>query len=232
MARQRSAKPCTAVRIRSEPLKPTLTLVSGFFMAFYEKRFFIETPTLEIAEKLVGSRLHRKIEGQHLIVEITETEAYLEKDKACHAYQGKKTNRTKLMFEPGASVYTYLCYGIHTLFNTTCGPQEKAEAVLIRAAKIIEGEAFIRVNRNSPLLTKDKLLSGPGNFAKGLGFSLEDYGISITSEDLFMESRVDNYPHKVIKTRRLGVEYAGEDATLPYRFYEENAPSVSKPDKY
>ncbi len=197
-------------------------------MPVLEESYFVHSNALQAAEALIGARLHRKVDGQEIIVEITETEAYLDQDRACHAFDNKRTPRTEIMFHPRGKIYTYLIYGIHTLFNITCNGEVIPLAVLIRSAKILQGETAVRRARKNNKKSSQTLLRGPGNFAQGLSFSLKDYGFSICQKDLFIEATDTLHRSKVLKTKRIGVNYAGQDALLPYRFYAENEASVSK----
>ena len=86
-----------------------------------------------LAKDLLGKLLITEIDGIKTGGIITETEAYCETEKGCHAYNKRKTERTKIMFEVGGFSYVYLCYGMHYLFNIVTGKKDKAQAVLIRA---------------------------------------------------------------------------------------------------
>ena len=60
------------------------------------QRFF-EGDTVDTARSLVGKYLVRRYDGVTLAARITEAEAYVGRtDKACHAYNYRKTERTKI----------------------------------------------------------------------------------------------------------------------------------------
>ena len=111
---------------------------------------FYESPdVVEISKKLLGKYLVTHINNKTCVGKIVETEAYrAPDDKACHAYNNKRTSRTETMFAQGGIAYVYLCYGIHHLFNVVTGPKEKAHAVLIRALEPIDGMEYMMERRN------------------------------------------------------------------------------------
>jgi DNA-3-methyladenine glycosylase len=93
-----------------------------------------------IARQLLGKVLCSNIEGDITCGMIVETEAYAGiTDRASHAYGGRRTARTEIMYRPGGTAYVYLCYGIHHLFNVVTNVQDQPHAVLIRAIEPIEG---------------------------------------------------------------------------------------------
>ncbi|QNR25843.1 DNA-3-methyladenine glycosylase [Croceimicrobium hydrocarbonivorans] len=196
-------------------------------MTYLEENYFSQHSALHLAPKLLGKIIERKHEGQWLKAEITEVEAYLaQNDRACHAYNNRRTPRTEIMFQLGGKLYMYLCYGIHELCNITCNSMDVPEAILIRAATIIEGEDLIQKLR--PKKKGGELLSGPGNLSKGLALSRKDYGKSILSLDFRILDMPDVKAAEIHACPRIGVDYAGEDALLPYRFYLRDRSSVSK----
>ena len=100
--------------------------------------------TKEIAKKLLGKFLLTKIDNNILGGMIVEVESYGGiKDKACHAYNGLFTERTKTMYENGGVSYVYLCYGMHHLFNVVTNKKNIPEAVLIRALEPLKGIEII-----------------------------------------------------------------------------------------
>jgi DNA-3-methyladenine glycosylase len=73
------------------------------------------------------------------------------------------------------------------------------------------------------------LTRGPGNVSRALGISFREHtGLSLLSRDLFIAE--DNFvldKKNVASSPRIGVDYAGDDASLPYRFYIKGNPFVS-----
>jgi DNA-3-methyladenine glycosylase len=154
---------------------------------------------------------------------ITETEAYKGiHDRASHAYRGRKTERTRIMFEEGGIAYVYLCYGMHSLFNIVTNKEGVPDAILIRGIRITHGAEAIRsrLNRNVPL---SGIVSGPGLVSRALGITTVLTGLPLIKdpqkEAIWLEDGgVVVSEGQVSHTPRIGVDYAGEDALLPYRY--------------
>ena len=113
------------------------------------KDFYLRDDVIQISKELLGTYLFTKINNKITAGIITETEAYAGiTDKASHAYNNRRTNRTEVMFAEGGVSYVYLCYGIHHLFNVVTNVKNVPHAVLIRAIKPIEGIDLI-LNRET-----------------------------------------------------------------------------------
>ena len=107
--------------------------------------FYLDEDVVHVAKALLGKLLVTCFNGERTSGVITETEAYHQDERACHAYNGRRTRRTDVLFETGGYSYVYLCYGIHNLFNVTTGRRGEASAVLIRAFEPVEGlEVMLR----------------------------------------------------------------------------------------
>ncbi len=112
---------------------------------------FFDCPPAALAEKLIGKYLCRDTGNEIIKDEIVETEAYFGvDDSASHARFGK-TERNKLMWEEGGTIYVYLCYGIHEMFNIVSGKKGEVGAVLIRGTKSAKGPGLLtkkfKINR-------------------------------------------------------------------------------------
>ncbi len=191
--------------------------------AFYERE-----DVLAIALELLGKLIITTFNGEETIGRIVETEAYRGiTDRASHAYGGLRTSRTEVMFRKGGVAYVYLCYGIHHLFNVVTGSENNPHAVLIRAVEPISGKAAMQLR--SGRSTWDRTIgSGPGNLTRALGIITAHSGMSLQDEKLYLAQ--DEYAppaNSIIATPRIGVDYAGEDALLPYRFIIAGHPQVS-----
>lgn len=181
--------------------------------------FYLSEDVLTLSEKLLGKVLCTKINGTLTSGVIVETEAYkAPKDKASHAYQNKLTDRTKVMFRPGGIAYVYLCYGIHHLFNVVTGPGEKAHAILVRALEPLDGvrEMLKRRNMNK---AETRLTAGPGSLSAALGIStaLSGEPLATKPSKIWLEDRGIKVG-SVIKSPRVGVDYAEECAAWNWRF--------------
>jgi DNA-3-methyladenine glycosylase len=194
--------------------------------------YYHNDDVVAISKDLLGKYLFTRIDGVVTGGYIVETEAYNGAiDKASHAYGNRKTNRTEVMFRQGGIVYVYLCYGIHEMLNIVTSVEGHAQAILIRAINPTEGIEAMLYRRNM-LMVKPNITAGPGSVAKALGISRKINAFSLQSDDIWLEDRGLVFPDKSIAAvPRVGVDYAGEDATLPYRFYVKGNPYISKPNK-
>ncbi|MET0300422.1 MAG: DNA-3-methyladenine glycosylase [Flavitalea sp.] len=102
--------------------------------------FYSGSDVVAIARSLIGKILTTEFDGSRTSGRIVETEAYEGvTDKASHAYGGRRTSRTEIMFGDAGKAYVYLCYGIHHLFNIITNKKDVPQAVLIRALEPVEG---------------------------------------------------------------------------------------------
>jgi DNA-3-methyladenine glycosylase len=193
-----------------------------------ERDFYQRKDVLRISRELLGKILVRKENGIVTSGRIVELEAYAGiTDKASHVYGGRRTKRNEVMYAQGGVAYVYLCYGIHHLFNVVTNGQDIPHAILIRSVEPLEGveEMLRRTGKSKPDHT---LTRGPGNVSKALGIHTSQSGISLLGDELFLADDGFVYSKKDIQTSaRIGVDYAGEDALLPYRFYIRGNPFVS-----
>ncbi|MCH8232400.1 MAG: DNA-3-methyladenine glycosylase [Bacteroidetes bacterium] len=194
------------------------------------KHFYLRPDVAEIARDLLGKSLFTNTNGVVTGGMIVEAEAYCgATDRASHAYMNKRTCRTKVMFGTGGSAYVYLCYGIHCLFNIVTNNEGHADAVLIRAMEPTHGLDVIRMRRNLDNGYVN-LTSGPGKLTKALGIDLKHNGVDLTQDQVWIEENgVAFSSDQIVSTTRIGVEYSGIDAFLPWRYYIKNNKWVSKP---
>jgi len=190
------------------------------------KTYFENENVVFLAKDLIGKQLSTCIDGVLTSGVITETEAYAgQGDKACHAHLGRFTKRTKVMYESGGITYVYLCYGIHHLFNIVTNTKGNADAILVRAIEPTLGIDIMQERRGKSKVDKT-LTSGPGNISKALGISKTYNSLSVTSENIWIED-IGHNPSNIKETTRIGIDYAGEDAALPWRFYDKDSKFVS-----
>ena len=185
------------------------------------KSFYARTDVVQVSKDLLGKSLVTNFNGQRTVGKIVETEAYrAPDDKACHAYNNRRTKRTEIMFKEGGCAYVYLCYGIHHLFNVVTGPKDMAHAVLIRGIEPIDGLETMLKRRNQTKL-KSNLTAGPGILSKALGISTQHTGLSLLSakSNIWIEDHgIDIAADEIIASPRVGVAYAEECALWPWRF--------------
>ena len=174
------------------------------------RQAFYARPAEELAEELIGKILVRRVAGDDgNVIErrarIIETEAYVgEHDLACHAAKGR-TKRTEIMFGPAGFAYVYFIYGMYDMLNIVSGGVGKAEAVLIRGAIPIDGS------------TLD--LSGPGKLTRAMHITRRDNGADLTGDSLFLVDDGAARP-KIVRTPRIGVDYARHWKDAPLRFID------------
>ncbi len=195
------------------------------------RRFYRQDP-VTVARQLLGQRLVHVVEGVRCSGLIVETEAYLGvEDKAAHSFNWRKTRRTQTMFRDGGTAYVFLNYGIHRLLNIVVARPEEPKAVLLRALEPVAGLDAMYARRPKAKHDTD-LCSGPGKLGAAMGIELRHDGTDLaTSSGLLVERvRQRSLPaSEVVARPRVGVDYAGEWAEKPLRFYVRGNPHVSRP---
>jgi DNA-3-methyladenine glycosylase len=187
-------------------------------------RAWFDRPALTVAHDLLGKRLAVDGDDGRVAGRIVEVEAYLgPEDLAAHSARGR-TARNAVMFGPPGHLYVYLIYGIHHCLNVVCGPGDKPEAVLLRAAAIEEGEDLARMRRGP--VPPTRLAAGPGNLAAALGVDRASNGADLLAGPIRVLD--GSLPQHVLSGPRVGVAYAGEWAARPYRFWIAGDPHLSR----
>jgi len=169
-------------------------------------RTFYERDTLIVARELLGQIL---VHGDKR-VRIVETEAYVgSEDLASHAARGRRTARNELMYGEAGHAYVYLIYGMYHCLNLVTEEVGVPAAVLIRAG--------------------DPQARGPGVLCREIGITRAHNGLDLTCSALRVEA--GQRSETIVETTRIGVDYAGEWTSKPWRFYIEGNPWVSRPLK-
>lgn len=193
-------------------------------MAFYKR-----ADVVEIAKDLLGKIVYTNIDGHITSGRIVETEAYVAMiDKASHAYGGRRTARNEHMYEAAGTTYVYICYGMHQMLNVVTNKKDIPDAVLIRAVEPIEG-IDVMLKRTGKATFDATLTKGPGNVGKALGISKKHSGLLLVDDGIYIYSdeRSAINEKDIGSSKRIGVESAGPDALLPYRFYIKGNKFVS-----
>lgn len=180
--------------------------------------YYKNADVLFLSRDLLGKSLMTCIDGELTGGIIIETEAYHgPEDRASHAYGGRRTARNEMMYAEGGICYVYRCYGIHNLFNVVTNVQNVPHAILIRAIKPLYGiETMLRRRKKSQL---DKTVAGgPGTLTQALGIELSHNGLVLGSPEVWIAHNETSVPFDIVAGPRVGVDYAGEDALLPWRF--------------
>ena len=190
--------------------------------------FYLGNDVVQLARSVLGKILHTNIGDHYTAGKIVEVEAYCgATDRACHAFPDKRTKRTETMYMQGGTAYVYLVYGMHHLFNIVTNFAGRADAVLVRAIEPIAGLAIMKQRRN--LEVGNKLLTGgPGRLTQALGLTISDDKADLLGDNVWLSPGEIVPGSRIIATPRIGVDYAGEDAALPWRFYIRDNKYVSK----
>ena len=188
---------------------------------------FFDSPCKELAKSLLGCALFRVSNGQTCWGRIVETEAYLGgEDKAAHSYDGKRTERNEAMYMPPGTAYVYSIYGMHHCFNVSS--RGDGAAVLIRALEPLGGVTSLRERRRGS--KKKDLCNGPAKLCQALGVGKDCNRFDLTTSPVLWVEHPERAWScgEVVESGRIGVQYAGEWADKPLRFYLKNCPYVSK----
>jgi len=195
-------------------------------MTVLPESFYTRNNVTQIARQLLGKKLITNVLGEKSGGIIVETEAYSFRERGCHAFDNKMTSRNKAMFEAGGIAYVYLCYGIHNLFNVVTNKQGSADAVLVRALEPCEGEEWMLTRMN--VKSVRRITSGPGKLTKALGIDRSFDGKFLNSAEVWIEEGENIPSSKIVTSCRIGIDYAGDDALLPWRFSIKDSEWVSK----
>jgi len=177
-------------------------------------RSFYARETLTVARELLGLHLVHFVSSRRRVGRIVETEAYRgPKDLAAHSSRGR-TRRTEVMFGPPGHAYVYLIYGVWDCFNVVTAADGVPHAVLIRALEPIAGVV-------------DQATHGPGLLCRALGIDRSLHGTDLTGGELWIENPAAFRKPRIARATRIGVDYAGDWARKPWRFFDKDSPYVS-----
>ncbi|HRW58149.1 MAG TPA: DNA-3-methyladenine glycosylase [Chlamydiales bacterium] len=195
------------------------------------KDFFLNADVHHIAKSLLGCILYTNIDDRITAGIITETESYAGiEDKACHAYGGRKTKRTRPMYEEGGILYIYKCYGLHHLLNIVTHKKEEPYAILIRSIEPLIGIETMLKRRNKQQLDLS-LTCGPACVTKALGIGMEHNQIPFKKDLIWIENNKAYTDDEIISCKRIGIDYAQEFALKPWRYLIKDHPWVSQKKK-
>ena len=192
------------------------------------REFYTREDTLQIAQDLLGKTLVvPTADGARVSGIIVETEAYLGiKDKAAHSYGNRRTKRTETMFAVGGTVYIFFVYGMYFQFNVVAGELGAPHAVLIRAVEPVEGIELMRERRGR--MKDNNLTSGPGKLCIALGIDKTFNDEDLLGRRVWLEDGEKITSNKIACGKRVGIDYAEEDAEKPWRFWVNNNLFVSR----
>jgi len=197
--------------------------------ATYTRRFFARD-SLTVARALVGGVLVHETRAGVSAGLIVEVEAYRgPSDRAAHSYGGRRTARNEVMYGAAGHSYVYFIYGIHYCINVVTGAVDVPEAVLIRALEPVDGLALMRRRRGLGKEAPAHLLCrGPGNVCRAMGIQGRDNGADLLCGALRIERGRRVPEARIVRAARIGVDYAGDHAALPWRLYDGASRSVSR----
>ncbi len=195
---------------------------------------FASEDVLMLSKYLLGKLIVSQVDGQYTSGMIVETEAYrAPDDKACHAYQNKRTPRTETMFAQAGTAYVYICYGMHHLFNVVTAPKDIAHAILIRAIEPIDGLDIMSQRRQMDS-SKKEMVNGPGKFTRAMGISKNFNEINLCDQrsPIYLEDRgIRIKESEIVEGPRVGMSTAGHSSNWPWRYRIKGNQYTSKPDQ-
>ena len=198
-------------------------------------RDFYSGNTVDTARALLGKYLVRVRDGEVLACRITETEAYIGRcDKACHAYNYRKTERTSTLFLAPGHAYIYFIYGMYHCLNFVAEPEGEPAAVLIRGGEPLAGtDTMWRLRYGDKPVTpyrKKHFLDGPGKLCMALDLTTRENRLDLVEGDTLYvcdtpaDAGLPCPPpvgERICAGPRIGVDYAQEAKDFPWRFWLE-----------
>lgn len=196
---------------------------------------FYKQDALSLAKELLGKVVVRTVDNVTLRARIVETEAYIgEIDKASHAYNNRRTERTEPLFREGGIAYVFFIYGKYYCFNVISGLENKGEGVLIRAFEPLNEFDYLskkRFNESYEKLSETKkraISNGPSKLCMAFSIDKTDnYKKLYEKGDLYIEDG-ENEEFEIVETKRIGIDYAEEAIDFPWRFYIKGNKYISK----
>ncbi len=191
------------------------------------RRFYLQ-PTLRVARQLLGKTLVHTTPDGVTAGRIVEVEAYRgPHDRAAHTAGGRRTARNEVMWGPPGRAYVYFVYGMHHCVNVVTQAAGRPEAVLIRALEPVAGEALMRRRRTLPDAPAWRLCRGPGALCQAMGVARGENGVDIVRGRLRVMDAAEVPAAQVLRTPRIGVDYAGAHAAWRWRFLVRGSRAVS-----
>jgi DNA-3-methyladenine glycosylase len=183
------------------------------------RSFYVREDTLAVCRDLLGKLLVVPDEdGRRVSGMIVEVEAYLGvTDRGAHSYGGRRTARNEVTYGVGGHVYVFFVYGMYYQLNIVTGPVDDPHVALIRAVEPVDGIDIMR-ERRGPMKDKN-LTSGPGKLCIAMNIDRRLNGESIRGRQISIEEYRVFTDAEIAVGRRIGIDYAGEDALKPWRFW-------------
>ena len=192
------------------------------------REFYTRPNVLEVARDLLGKKLVVPgRNGQRVSGIIVETEAYRgPEDRASHAWNGRRTQRTETMYGAGGTAYVYFVYGMYNQFNVVTNAEDIPHAVLVRALEPSEGLAIMRRRRRGR--SEYELTSGPGRLCLAMGIDRKLDKADLLGDRVWLEDGMAISPGQIARGPRIGIDYAEKWIDKPWRFWVKDNPFVSR----
>jgi len=185
---------------------------------------FYARPAEVVARRLLGHLVVSTIGGRRTAGRIVETEAYVgPHDPACHAYGGRRTQRTRWLYGPPGTAYIYFTYGMHWCLNAVTGRVGYPAAVLIRALEPVAGLATMRRRRAG--VPDRALCAGPARLCAALAITGRLNGAALQRGPLRIVRLPAAPPRRIVTTPRIGITRAVD---WPLRYLLGDSVWVSK----
>lgn len=194
-----------------------------------KRSFYTRADALLVARELLGKRLVVTADtGARVSGRIVETEAYVgPEDRASHAFGNRRTPRTETMFAVGGTAYVYFVYGMHHQFNVVTNVEGVPHAVLVRALEPDEGVELMRARR--AVADDRNLTSGPGKLCAALGIDKSYDKADLLGGRVWVEDAGLGFgPSEIAAGPRVGIDYAADYVSKPWRFWVKGNPFVSR----
>jgi DNA-3-methyladenine glycosylase len=192
------------------------------------REFYSNEDTLRVSRDLLGKLLVVPDEsGRRVSGMIVETEAYMgETDRAAHSFGGRRTSRNEITYAAGGHVYVFFIYGMYYQLNFVTGPVDHPHVALIRGVEPVEGIEIMRERRGQ--MPDKNLTSGPGKLTIAFGIDRSLNGEDLLGERIWLEDYKTFPNDEIAAGKRIGIDYAGEYAEKPWRFWVKNSNFVSR----
>lgn len=192
------------------------------------REFYRRSDVLTVSKELLGKLLVVPgSDGKRISGKIVEVEAYRgPEDRASHAYGGRRTKRTETMYNPGGVAYVYFVYGMYYQFNVVSGVEDIPHAILVRALEPVEGLDIMRARRHSH--PDHNLTNGPGKLCIAMGIDRHLDGADLLGDRVWLEDFEKISPRRIARGPRIGIDYAEEWITKPWRFWIRDNRFVSR----
>jgi DNA-3-methyladenine glycosylase len=192
------------------------------------REFYTRPDVLKVARDLLGKLLvvptsnRKRVSGM-----IVEVEAYRgPEDRASHAYGGRRTKRTETMYQLGGLAYVYFVYGMYYQFNVVSNVEDIPHAILVRALQPVEGIEIMRKRRHTH--PDHNLTNGPGKLCIAMGIDRDLDRADLLGNQVWLEDFETISPSKISKGLRIGIDYAENWVTKPWRFWIKDNSYVSR----